>query len=84
MIDEGITFFDIGDTEKELLLDILNFDVDENGIIIERGTGSPHICPITREKVRFNDASILPGSTVLINTSAISLSEYFSRFLDQD
>lgn len=80
---QEIRFLDVNDDEKKLLLDILGFEVSEDMVIIEKKTKTPYICPITKKKVRLEDASILPGSTIIINTSAITLSEYFSRFLEK-
>jgi len=78
-----IIFMDLNKDERELLLDSLGFDIDGNGIIIEKCTNKPYMCPITGKEVHFDNASILPGSTVVINTSAYTLSEYFSKYLER-
>ena len=79
---EDIEFLSISDDEKRVLLDILGYDIDETGLIIKRETQQPHICPITNRHVYLKDASILPGSEIVINTSAISLAQYFSKYLE--
>ena len=81
---QDITFVELTNEEKKLLLDILDFEINKEGIIFEKGTGKPYICPITEERVHFKNASILPGSTVIINTSALTLAEYFSKFLEKE
>lgn len=81
--DTEISFIEMNDTERELLLDILNYEVDKEGFVVDKRTKRHHICPMSNTKVRINDSSILPGSTIIINTSALTLSEYFSRYLEE-
>lgn len=78
-----VEFEDIGLEEKAILLDILGYYVDENGLIYDKATHKEHICPITNKVVFIEDASILPGSTVVMNTTQLSLSEYFSRYFEK-
>lgn len=77
-----IEFLEISNEEKKVLLDVLGYDVDEKGLIISREKKVPHICPYTKREVFLDNASILPGSTIIINTSALSLSEYISKNLE--
>ncbi len=78
-----IEFEDIGFEEKELLLDILGYDIGEGGIIFNKETKEQHICPITKEVVTIESASILPGSTIIMNTTELSLSEYFMDYFEK-
>ncbi len=82
MNDIDVIFTDINIEEKTALMDILGYYVDENGIIFDKETKIEHICPITKEKVSIDNASILPGSTIIINTTELSLSEYFTDFFE--
>lgn len=79
-----ITFFELNDEEKKLLLDTLGFEVDKKGIIVEKESKKPCLCPITDGQIYFENASILPGSTTIINTSPFTLTEYFSKFLEKE
>lgn len=83
MNDVDVTFTDINIEQKTALMDILGYYVDENGIIFDKETKMQHICPITEEAVSIDNASILPGSTIIINTTELSLSEYFTDFFEK-
>jgi len=76
-----IEFGKLDNKKSKILLDCLGYSVNNKGTIFKKSTGKIHLCPITKEEVKLNEASILPGSTVIINTSTIALSEYFSRYL---
>jgi len=74
-----VKFIEISEENKRILLDVLGYGVDKEGIILVRETKEPYICPITQEKVYLRNASILPfNSSIVINTSALSISEYLS------
>lgn len=81
--DSEISFIEVNNEEKKLLLDILDYGVDEEGFIIDNKTKKHHICPFSKTPVSISDSSLLPGSTVIINTTALTLSEYFSRYLEE-
>ncbi|MCX9010146.1 MAG: hypothetical protein OIN66_03385 [Candidatus Methanoperedens sp.] len=83
MNETEIKFEEIGIEEKKILLDILGYEIGEAGIILDKETKKEHICPITETVVFIENASILPGSTVVINTSELSLAEYFTRFVEK-
>jgi hypothetical protein len=76
-------FENINIEQKTALMDILGYYVDEKGIIFDKKTKMQHICPITEESVSIDNASILPGSTIIINTTELSLSEYFTDFFEK-
>ncbi len=80
---KDITFLDIADEEKKILLDCLGYSVKGDGYITNAKTKDYHTCPITRERVLFKDASILPGSTLVINTTPLTISEYLSDYIDE-
>lgn len=83
MNDIDVIFTDINIEQKTALMDILGYSVDENGIIFDKETNKQHICPITGEQVLIDNASILPGSTIIINTTELSLSEYFTDYFEK-
>lgn len=78
-----ISFIELDEEEKKTLLDILDYDVDKDGFVVDRKTGKHHICPLSNSLVPISSSSILPGSTIIINTSVLTLSEYFSRYLEE-
>lgn len=82
MNDTEIKFEEIGIEEKKILLDVLGYEIGEAGIILDKETKKEHICPITESVVFIENASILPGSSVVINTSELSLAEYFTKFVE--
>ena len=82
MDDTEIKFEEIGIEEKKILLDVLGYEIGEAGIILDKETKKEHICPITGSVVFIENASVLPGSTVVINTSELSLAEYFTKFVE--
>ena len=83
MNDIDVKFENINIEQKTALMDILGYYVDEKGIIFDKKTKIQHICPITEESVSIDNASILPGSTIIINTTELSLSEYFTDFFEK-
>ena len=80
---KDITFLDITYDEKRILLDCLGYSVKEDNYIINTKTGDYHTCPITRERVLFENASILPGSALVINTTPLTISEYLSEYIEE-
>jgi len=79
---KNIEFLEISNDDKQVLLDVLGFCVEKDGTIVDKVTKKPHICPLSKTQVKLIDASILPGSTMIINTNALTLSEYMSRKVD--
>ncbi len=78
-IIEEFEFTNLSESRKKLLLQLLGFQVDEEGFIVQ--SGKRHLCPYTKEYVQFEEASILPGSTVVIKTSPYTISSYISDYL---
>ena len=67
--------------EFNILLDVLNFRIDEQGRILDQN-GEKVICPFTQKQVELDTLSIMPGSLILMNTSPLTLSEYFYQYPD--
>jgi ABC-type taurine transport system ATPase subunit len=74
-------FLKLNDIQKLTLLKLLDYNVDNNKFIID-SDGKKVICPYSKRPVKFENASILPGSTIIINTSLITMSEYVSDYLE--
>jgi len=77
-------FVKLTDEQKLNLLKALDYDVDSKGFIIDTKTGKKIVCKYTEKPVLFKDASILPGSTIIVNTSLITLSEYIYDYLEPE
>ncbi len=78
-----IKFLKLEDEQKRILLNALDFSFDPKDYVID-GIGKKVICPYSNKPVKFQNASILPGSTIIINTSLITLSEYISEYLEPE
>ena len=76
-------FISLSDGQKLVLLKSLDYDVDENGYIVDKNNKKV-ICKYSNQTVLFRNASILPGSTLIVNTSLINISEYISDYLEPD
>ena len=68
--------------QKKILLKALGYGINEHGFIIEENTKKIVWCRYTNKPVKFDQASILPGSTIIINTTPIALSSYIEEFLE--
>ncbi|MBS1263228.1 MAG: hypothetical protein MAG715_00400 [Methanonatronarchaeales archaeon] len=79
--NQDIRFHDLGEGEKIELLKALGYDADEDGYIVDRD-GDPYTERYSGEEIRLENASILPGSTVIVDTNALSLSRYIGEYLD--
>jgi hypothetical protein len=75
-------FLDLSKEKKKLLLLALGYKVDEKGFIRWHDSGRKVQCRYTKRPVHFNESSILPGSTIVINTTPTSLSKYIEEYLE--
>jgi hypothetical protein len=76
MEKEETKILNLTNEEKRVLLDALGYDVDEESYIID-SQGNKVIDKYSDIPVKLERASILPGSTVIVDTNTFSLSEYF-------
>lgn len=76
-------FVKLNDEQKLILLKSLDYDLDDNGYVVDKNNKKV-LCPYSNQPVLFKNASVLPGSTVIINTSLITISEYISEYLEPD
>lgn len=80
MLHDSVKFVHVDNEQKKILLDVLGYGINADGYLVSKETNELHICPITKEKVKLEKASLLPGSELVINTTPISLSEYLSKY----
>lgn len=78
-----IKFKDLPKKRKKLYLNLLGYFIDKEGFIVDKNKVRVK-CRYTGEYVPFEIASILPGTTVIIKTSAYTLSSYISEKLSED
>jgi len=83
-VDNFKGFLKIKDSEKKILLKSLGYDVLDSDFVVIEGTKKPVWCRYTNRPVIFSEASVLPGSTIIINTTPVSLSSYIEEFLEED
>lgn len=81
--DSKFNFIDLDIDQKKELLEILGYGVNEDGLVIDRENEKVHECPYTGEPVFLDEASVLPGSTLVIKTTELSLSEYFTDYIEK-
>lgn len=79
MMDKEIV--SLSKDEFKILLEVLNYNVDDLGGIID-DKGQKVICPFTKWQVKLDKISIMPGSLIFMNTSPLTLSEYFYQYPD--
>ena len=68
--------------DKKILLEMLGYNVDKEGFVISLNN-ERMICPFTNGPVSLEDASIMPGSLIIMNTTPVTLSEYFYQYPDE-
>ncbi len=81
-VDNFSEFDRLDENENRVLLKALGYDINEKGFVVEEHTKNLIWCRYTNKPVKFDEASILPGSTIIINTIPISLSSYIEEFLE--
>jgi len=72
----------LSEKDLKLLLEILGYKISENKNILD-SEGNEVVCPFTKDKIQLDNLSIMPGSIVLMNTTPVTLSEYFYQYPDE-
>lgn len=75
-------FLSLTDKQKKILLMALGYGINKGGFIINMKDKKKVHCYYTKEFILFENASILPGSTIIINTTPYTLSKYIEEFLE--
>jgi hypothetical protein len=68
--------------KKKILLLALGYDIDQKGFVVWADTKKTVFCKYTRRPVHINEASVLPGSCLVINTTPTSMSQYIEEYLE--
>ncbi len=78
-----LIFSELTPDEKKIVLDALGFGIDENGNVMGHVDKIPVKDPITNEPIKFENANILPGSTIILDNNPVSLAFYFARYYEK-
>ena len=75
-------FLSLSDEKKKILLKALGYGIDNQGFITDENSNRV-LCKYTGVEVPFINASILPGSTIIINTSPYTISKYLEEYVEE-
>lgn len=67
---------EITEDNREVILDLFDKGVDSEGYIIEQRTGNRLMCPYSKQEIKVDSFSILPGSCTFINNSPYCFTEH--------
>ncbi len=81
MDNQEFKFVKIGDDEKKRILEDAGYFVNEDNLILDGKTHKPHICPFSGEQVFLHEASLLPGSLLVVKTTPLTIAEYISKYI---
>lgn len=70
-----MNFEQLGIEEKKLLLRAYNYDVDEEGIIVDRLLNERVFSIDTQRVVTLENASLIPGSLKVVDTTPLTISK---------
>ena len=74
-------FLQISNNKKKILLKALGYEVNEKGFVTDE-EGAVVRCKYSHRGVHIKEASILPGSTIVINTTPVTLAAYIEEYLE--
>ncbi|MBW2994100.1 hypothetical protein KY315_01615 [Candidatus Woesearchaeota archaeon] len=67
---------------KKLLLNAYNYEVDEEGIIIDATLKEPVISKDTQQLITLKNVSLLPGSLNLLDTTPLTISKFLREKIE--
>ena len=65
-------------SNKSIILELFNKEIDEKGFIIEKKTKKRLKCPYSKQAIHSEDFSILPGSAIFVNNLAYCFAEHIT------
>ena len=75
-------FISLEPIKKKILLDALGYSIDNRGFVVDEKSKKRVWCKYSKRAVHFNEAAVLPGSTIVIKSTPISLSSYIEEYLE--
>lgn len=76
-------FINLPSNARRVLLKALGYEV-KRGYIIHSDTKERIICKYSKKPILFENASIMPGSTIIINSDPLSISQYIGEYLERE
>ncbi len=71
-------FLQINSSNKEVILELFNKAIDNDGFIVEKKTNNKIICPYSKELIHSDSFSILPGSAIFVNNLSYCFAEHIT------
>lgn len=69
-------FLQVTPSNKEVILELFSKQIDKEGFIIEKKSGNRIICPYSKQEIRSDNFSILPGSATFVNNFSYCFAEH--------
>lgn len=69
----------ITELNKGAILELFSKEIDKDKFIIEKKTKKRIICPYSKEAIKVDDFSILPGSAIFVNNYPYCFTEYLAK-----
>ncbi|MBD3319271.1 hypothetical protein GF342_05175 [Candidatus Woesearchaeota archaeon] len=79
---QEVKFLSLKEPQKRVLLKALGYELDEEDYVVNAETGKRLLCKYTNRKISLQDASVLPGSTIVIGSSPYALAKYVEEYLE--
>ena len=73
---ENITLLQIDNNQRSRILEKLGYGIDSEGFVLDKNNKRV-ICKYSEKDIHISYAAILPGSTILINATPITMAQYF-------
>jgi len=74
-------YIQVKETNVDVILELFSKEKDPEGFIIEKKTKKRLICPYTREAIRANNFSILPGSATFVKNEPFCFAEHITTHI---
>ena len=72
-------YLQVNDSNKDVILELFGKSLDDEGFIIEKKNKNKLICPYSKEHIRGNSFSILPGSATFVNNYPYCFAEHIAH-----
>lgn len=72
-------YIQISDSNRMTILDLFNKSVDSEGFIIDKVTGKKERCPYSKQHIKKDNFSIIPGSAIFVNNYPYCFSEHIVK-----
>lgn len=80
---ENITLLQLNNNQRSEVLEKLGFKIDTEGYVLDKNKKKV-MCKYSNKEVHISSAAILPGSTIVINATPITMAQYFVESEDNE